>query len=197
MHPLDHHAMARLARTLYESGLGPREVLRECYGVEFPEEFFVIAEAAPQLMTRFTILPWALARGGPPPTTAPLDRLDRKVIDRDPDLIPLCLCLGVDEGVLDGALGGEFLCYRRSELAAGRSTVLGVAFEAGPQDPVTARGDSLLSALHGHRVADAVWMEQERRRTAGHSGGGLFDDEDVAAARAVVAEIEDLRRRLT
>jgi hypothetical protein len=200
MHPLDHHAMARLARALYESGLRPRQVLRKCYGVEFPEEFFVISEAELETTDSFTILPWALARtldrGGPPETTAPLDSLERRIMDRDRDLIPLCLCHGADEGTLDGALGGEFLCYRRTELAAGRSTVFGIAFEADPESPITVRGDSLLSALHEHSVADAIWAEQWRRRTAGHSGGSVFDDEDVATFRAIAVEIEELRRRL-
>lgn len=191
----DHQSMARLALALYENGSGPREVLRECYGVGFPEEFFVVSEAMPQLMFHYTILPWALARGGPPRTAGPLDSLERRVLDRDPDLIPLGLCLGDDDGT-GPDLDGEFLCYRRSELAAGRSTLVSVAFEANPEDPITARGSSLLAALHEHHVANATWTEQERRRTAGHSGGSVFDDEDVVAARECVADIEELRRRV-
>ncbi len=195
----DHHALARFAHALYKSGLGPREVLRECYGVEFPVEFFVISEAEPQLMFRFTILPWALARtpdrGGPPRTAALLDSLDRRVLDRDPDLIPLGLCLGVDDDI-DFGLGGEFLCYRRSELAAGRSAVFSVAFDNTAESPITAWGDSLLEALHEHHAANAVWTGQERRRTAGHSGGSAFDDEDVAAANKCVTDIEALQREV-
>jgi hypothetical protein len=196
----DHHAMARLARALYEAGHDPRQVMRECYGVAFPDEFFAIAEASPQLMFDFTILPWGLARplnrGGPPRTTAPLDSLDRPVLVRDPDLIPLGLCLGVDEGIGTG-LGGHFLCYRRSELAAGRSTVVSVEFRADPDSPITTRADSLLTALHEHHTANATWMAQWRRRTAGHSGGSIWDDEDLAAAQEFVADIEELQRRLT
>jgi hypothetical protein len=48
--PRDYPSMARLARALYETGLGPREVVRDCYGVELPEEFFVLHEADPELM---------------------------------------------------------------------------------------------------------------------------------------------------
>ena len=198
--PVDHHAMARRARALYEAGRDPREVIRECYGVDFPDEFFVVAEATPRLMFNYTVLPWGLAqpldRGGPPQTTDPLDRLDRPVLVRDPDLIPLGLCLGVDEGIGAG-LGGHFLCYRRSELAAGRSTVVSVDFHADPDDPITPRADSLLAALHAHLTENEIWMTQWRHRTAGHSGGSVWDDEDLAAARQFVVAVEDLRRRLT
>jgi hypothetical protein len=198
--PFDHHAMARRARALYEAGRDPREVMRECYGVAFPDEFFVIAEASPELMFDFTVLPWELARpldrGGPPQTAAPLDNLDRRVLDRDPDLIPLGLCLGVDEGIGTG-LGGHVLCYRRSELAAGRSAVVSVEFRTRPDSPITPRANSLLAALHAHLTENVAWMRQERHRTAGHSGGSTWDDEDVAAAEEGVAGVEELRRRLT
>lgn len=193
--------MARLALALYEAGRGPREVLRECYGVEFPDEFFVIAEAAPRLAFTFTVRPWALARpldrGGPSQTNSPMDSLDGKLLVRDPDLIPLGWCLGDDYGTDEEGDGlyGQFLCYRRSELAAGRSTVFSLDFSANQDDPITARPDSLLAALHKHHVANAAWVAAERRRTAGHSGGGL-DDEDVEIAREYVADIEDLRRRV-
>jgi hypothetical protein len=196
--PFDHHAMARNARALYEAGLGPREVMREGYGVAFTDEFFVIAEADPELMFDFTALLWGLARpldrGGPPQTTAPLDTLDRRVLVRDPDLIPLGLCLGVDGGIGAG-LGGHVLCYRRSELAAGRSTVVSLDFHAGPGSPVTTRADSLLAALHAHHIENEAWMTQWRRRTAGHGGGSIWDDEDLAAAHELVVDIEELRRR--
>ena len=198
--PSDHHAMARRARALYEAGRDPREVMRECYGVDFPDEFYVVAEATPRLMFKYTVLPWGLARpldrGGPPQTTAPLDTFERPVLDRDPDLIPLGMCLGVDEGIGAG-LGGHFLCYRRSELAAGRSTVVSIDFQADPDCPITPRADSLLAALHAHLTEDEIRMTQERHRTAGHSGGSTWDDEDLAAAHEFVAKIEELQRRLT
>lgn len=196
--PFNHHAMADKARALYEAGRDSREVMRECYGVAFPDEFFVIAEASPHLMFDFTVLPWGLARpldrGGPPQTTAPMDSLERRVLEHDRDLIPLGLCLGVDEGIGAG-LGGHFLCYRRSELAAGRSTVVSIAFEAGPDSPITVRADSLLAALHAHNVENEAWMTQWRHATAGHSGGSVYDDEDLAAAHEMVADIDELRRR--
>ncbi|MGB3441546.1 MAG: hypothetical protein WBA97_22590 [Actinophytocola sp.] len=198
--------MARLALALYEAGRGPREVLRECYGVRFPDEFFVIAEAAPRLMFHFTVRPWVLARpldrGGPPQTTASMDSLDRKVLARDPDLVPLGVCLGEDEdpdedgnGDEDTGLGDQFLCYRRTELAAGRSTVVSIDYAAGRDASIMTRANSLLAALHEHHIANATWVARERRRTAGHSGGGL-DDEDVDAAHEMVTRIEELQRRV-
>lgn len=42
-----HRPMARLARALYEAGLPPEQVLRECYGVDLPREVFVIAKTNP------------------------------------------------------------------------------------------------------------------------------------------------------
>jgi hypothetical protein len=186
--------MARLARALYETGLDPREVLREHYGVEFPDEFFVISEADPDLLFDFTNQPWELAlpldRGGPPPTTDPMDDLEREILARDPDLVPLGLCLNIDAG-----FGGLFLCYRLSELEAGRSTIFSVEYDVTPESQITRRADSLLAALHEHHTANATWQEGERRRTAGRSGGGV-DDEDVRTARAFVADVEELRRQV-
>lgn len=141
----DYPSMARLARALYETGLGPREVLRECYGVAFPDEFFVLHEANPTLLFLFTNQPANLAvpldRGGPPPTADPMSNSERDALTRDPDLVPLLLCLKAH-----AAFGGRFLCYRLSELAAARSTVFTIEryptrdseITRGPRGPATA-----------------------------------------------------------
>ncbi|MFI9455207.1 hypothetical protein [Amycolatopsis sp. NPDC052450] len=196
----DYPSMARLALALYEAGHSPREVIRECYGVGFPSEFFIVADAAPKLMFQYTVRPWMLARpldrGGPLQTDAPMDSLDGKVLARDPDLVPLGWCLGEDEGTDDEqGLANQILCYRRSELEVGRSTIFGIDFSADQEDPITPRGDSLLAALLKHHVANADWVRWERRRTAGHSGGGL-DDEDVQVANQYVTIIEELLRQV-
>jgi hypothetical protein len=184
--------MARLARALYETGLGPREVLRECYGVPFPDEFFLLAEKKPVLMFDYTYQPWDLAvpldRGGPAEDRT--DDLETDILARDGDLVPLGVCLNMYAG-----FGGLFLCYRLTELAAGRTTVFGVEYDLTPESPVTRCADSLIAGLHEHLTANAAWTESERRRTAGHSGGHV-DDGDVRTARAFVADIEKLRRRL-
>jgi hypothetical protein len=105
----DYPSMARLARALYETGLGPREVLRECYGVEFPAEFFLLHDPDPILLFLFTNQPAKLAvpldRGGPPPNANPMSKCERDAFTRDPDLVPVLLCLDAY-----AAFGGKFLC---------------------------------------------------------------------------------------
>lgn len=191
----DYPSMARLARALYETGLGPREVLRDCYGVDLPNEFLALREANPELLFYFTNrakLAVPLARGGPPPEPSPMDENERAALARDPDLVPLVLCLNNYAG-----FGGMLLCYRLSELAAGRTTVFTIEYDAGPDSEITRRADSLLAALHEHHAANADWAEQERRRTAGHSGGGTVTDEDVTMAHEMVAELEEIRRQVS
>lgn len=70
----DYASMVRAAIALYGEGRTPREVLRELYGVGFPEEFFLLAQADPytlDLSVDLTWQPWELAtspdEGGPAP----------------------------------------------------------------------------------------------------------------------------------
>ncbi|VVJ17202.1 Uncharacterised protein [Amycolatopsis camponoti] len=190
----DYPAMARLARALYETGLGPREVLRECYGVEFPTEFFVLHDPDPVLLFHFTNQPANLAvpldRGGPPPAANPMSKNERAVFARDPDLLPVVLCLNNYAG-----FGGKFLCYRLSELAAGRATVFAIEYHPTRESEITRVADSLLAALYEHHTAHLAWVEEEERATAGHSGGGTVDEEDLAVAQEYLVHIEDLRRQ--
>ncbi|GHE30144.1 hypothetical protein GCM10017673_35980 [Streptosporangium violaceochromogenes] len=188
----DYPSMIRLARALYETGLGPREVLYECYGVAFPDEFFVLA-TKPVLMFDYTYQPWDLAvppdRGGPEDDET--DELEADILARDADLVPLGVCLNMYAG-----FGGLYLCYRLTELAAGRATVFSIEYDVSPDSPITRRADSLLAALHEHLTANAAWVESERHRTIGHSGGHV-DDSDVRVAHKFVADIEELRRRVS
>lgn len=186
--------MTRLARALYERGLGPREVLRECYGVAFPDEFFVLAQARPVLMFEYTYQPWDLAvplsSGGPPPGRT--DDLETDILARDADLVPL----GVIHSI-GNAFGGMFWCYRVTELAAGRSTIYTIEYDVTQDSPVTLLTDSLLAALHRHHVDGAESLARERERTLGYrSGGGEVDDDEVSTARLFVERIEELRRRV-
>ncbi|MGB3439477.1 MAG: hypothetical protein WBA97_12065 [Actinophytocola sp.] len=191
----DYPSMARLARALYETGLGPREVLRECYGVELPDEFFLLHEVDPELMFHFTNQPAKLAvsldRGGPP-EASPMSKNERDVFVRDPDLLPVVLCVNNYAG-----FGGKFLCYRLSELGAGRPTVFVVEYYPTAGSPVTRAGDSLLAGLHAHHTAHLAWLEKEERATASHSGGGTVTEESLTVAQEFLLEIEDLRRRLS
>jgi hypothetical protein len=97
----DYSSMARLAHALYEHGLSVPEVMRECYGVDLPLEFVVLAEAdlwRPGLLVVCTDQPWWLAvppaRGGPVAAADPSDGVERKLLALDPDLLPLAYTLG-------------------------------------------------------------------------------------------------------
>lgn len=81
----DYPAMSHRARSLHERGLTPEQVLRECYGIDCPREFFVICESEPtrlSLPVDFTNQPWKLAvplaSGGPRPTPDSMDRSERR-----------------------------------------------------------------------------------------------------------------------
>ncbi|WP_084734968.1 hypothetical protein [Actinophytocola xinjiangensis] len=191
----DYPSMARLARALYGTGLGPREVLRECYGVDLPDEFFLLYEADPELLFHFTNQPAKLAtpldRGGPPEPN-PMSKNERDVVARDPDLLPIVQCVNDRAG-----FGGKFLCYRLSELEAGRPTVFVVEYYPTADSPVTRAADSLLAGLHAHHTAHLAWLEKEDRATASHSGGGTVTEESLTVAQEFLVEIEDLRRRLS
>lgn len=80
----DYRAMVRRALQLYEAGVESRGVLRSCYGVDFPEEFFVVSESgddALELPIDYTNQPWEPAippsRGGPAAEPYPIDELER------------------------------------------------------------------------------------------------------------------------
>ncbi|WP_189160522.1 hypothetical protein [Lentzea pudingi] len=130
----DYASMARLARALHDEGLNPREVLRQCYRVEFPEEFFVIAEAGPftlDLRVDFSNQPWELAvpldRGGPAVSPDSLHEIEQRIYVRDPDLVPLARLVNTD-----ARHGDSVLCYRLDELGAGRATVFSIWREVEP-----------------------------------------------------------------
>lgn len=190
----DYPSMIRLARALYETGLGPREVLRECYGVAFPDEFFVLAETKPVLMFDYTYQPWDLAvppdRGGPAEDGT--DDLETDILARDADLVPLGVCYSIGD-----AFGGMSWCYRLTELAAGRATVFSIEYDVTPESPVTLVTDSLLAALRRHHMEGAESLAAERERTLGYrSGGGKVSDEEVETAQLFVERVDELRRRV-
>ena len=191
----DYASMARLARALYAAGFRPREVLRRCYGVVFPEEFFVIAEAAPlALLMVYTNQPWELAvppdRGGLRPVPHLTDEIERKIFTRDPDLVPLAVILEPHT-----RLYGTVLCYRLADLRAGRSTVFGVGREVTPSDTAERLGDSLLGVLHGHHVDVLRWHE-ERFGHPSNRGAGSIELSDLAQVRSLLERVEELQRQV-
>lgn len=192
----DYASTARLARALYAAGLGPREVVRDCYdGVGFPEEFFVLADAGPvslDLMVRFTGVPWRLAvppdRGGVPERPDPAADTVRRVFARDPDLVPLFVAVNNDV-----RHGGRVHCYRLTELRAGRTSVFGVGEAVEAHTGIERSGDSLLGVLEEHHTRYADWLE-EQMRDPDSIRSDAIDEELVAEIRESAEVVARLRR---
>ncbi|MFJ1646069.1 hypothetical protein [Streptomyces sp. NPDC088258] len=194
----DYASMAHLARALYETGLGPREVIRECYGTDFPEEFFLLARKNPymlDLLIDFTNQPWRLAiplsQGGPPPEPDSQDRIERRAFAYDPRLVPLALPLG-----LDTALKGRVVCYHLDELRVGCPTTFGIWKTAGIDDETECYDGSLLEILHQHH-ADFLRRLTSRSNLPSNRGTGAVDNEAIEDAQDILNRIEALQHELT
>lgn len=191
----DYGSMTRLARALYGTGLGPRDVLRECYGVDFPPEVFVLVEGGLwrlDLRARFTDQPWQLAvppeLGGPSARITSMADTERRLLAEDPDLMPLCRVPAVEFDTPD-----QVVCYRLGELRAGRSTVFALPRTAAAGAAVRC-GDSLLEVLHGEHVRAVRRLERERDDPS-NWGAGAVDDEEVEEAHEALERVRELRRR--
>ncbi len=189
--------MARLARALYEKDLSPQEVLKECYGVRFPPEFFVVAAAGPyslDLLTMFTNQPWQLAvplsRGGPAEKADSMEPTERKLFALDSDLVPLVRLLGHGAGSQGDNL---ILCYRLTELSAGRATVFDVREKARRPNETARRGESLLTVLHEHHEQDLRQVRWQQEQP-GNWRAGSVDEEQVAESKEMLDLIEALQR---
>jgi len=195
----DYRSMARLARALYESGETVRRVLRECYGVEFPEELLAIVDARARRRAphaQFTNQPWRLAvplgQGGPAPEPHGLEVIEQRTFAVDPALVPLLVLRNPDS-----VHGNSLLCYRLDELAAGRSTVIGLrAFwyrdSVAIPEPY---GDSLVGVLHEHFAENAHRLERELDSPS-NRGAGSIDPTYVSDAQGALARVEDIERQL-
>jgi hypothetical protein len=193
----DYASMARFARALHRHGLGPREVLRECYGVSLPEEVFVITNARPlrpRLLMDLTNQPWLLVlpteRGGLPDEPYGDYEVERELFHRDPDLLPLAILLDAD-----GELGDLVACYRLSDLSVGRTTVFGCHLTHVLDDKVSRLGDSLLEELHRHVTEHLRQVEHEVDQP-GNWGAGSLDERNIASARQMVDRVEELQREV-
>ncbi|MFH9662580.1 hypothetical protein ACH4NF_31535 [Streptomyces sp. NPDC017248] len=197
-----HYAsMARLARALYGSGLGHREVLRECYGVAFPEELFVVVDAglwSLNLLAYFTNQPWQLAipldRGGPTDTPDPMADAEALILARDPDLVPL-----LQIPAADAADDDRIICYRLAELRAGRPTVFSLDAGAYPTTDVREGaavrcGESMLAVLYEEHSSSLRSLEQEWE-SPWNRGAGSVSGGEVTSARASLELVEELRRK--
>jgi hypothetical protein len=189
--------MVRLAQALYAVGLSSRAVLSRCYGVDFPEELFVVTDAGPlkrHLSVYFASQPWLLAippeRNGPWPVPNWLEEVEQRIFGRDPDLMPLALLFGSET-----RYGDDILCYRLTELRSHHTTIFRIGSMADPEDEVVRYGDSLLEALHTHQTEHLRKLEW-RSKQPWNRGAGSVDREEVTQARAAVEVVEELRRRL-
>jgi hypothetical protein len=189
----DYDSMAALARALHGAGRAAPEVLRACYGVAFPDELFALAAAraadrAPPAL--YTNQPWKLAipltSGGPPPRSPAIDELEQAALALDPDLIPLLILEGPDF-----VHGSALLCYRLSELRAGRATIIGLPRDVDGASPPRRHGDSLLGVLHEH-FADAVRRLDKEFQGPYNRGAGALDEVELRGAHADLARIDAL-----
>ncbi|MFI0820868.1 hypothetical protein ACH4TX_32710 [Streptomyces sp. NPDC021098] len=202
----DYASMARLARALYASGLGPREVLREAYGTDFPDEVFVLVGAglsSLDLLAYFTHQPWQLAvppgqdgpeEGGSEEDPGPLAETELLVLALDPDLLPLAQIPAATSAGDD-----RIVCYRIEELRAGRTTVHCLRAAPYPyselRDTEAVRcGDSLLEVLYEVH-ADGLRRLEEELHQPWNRGAGSVDPGEVEQARATLDLVEELRRR--
>jgi hypothetical protein len=92
--------------------------------------------ATPHLMATFARQPWDLGappgQGGPPPShTGTTESAERRIFDRDPDLVPLMELIG--EGT---NLRRTVICYRLTELRLGDTTVFGINKKATVRDQI-------------------------------------------------------------
>lgn len=193
----DCSAMMRQALRLYGSGLRPAEVLRRCYGVRFPREFFVVAET-PEVTEELHIMlfnqPWQMAvppeRGRPwASALCEEEKQEQALLARDRDLLPLLVPLGLRE-----RHGGKTVGYRISELAAGRTTVFALPRDARHDSPIEPVGDSLLALLHEHHT-DAYKAVRDQYHAPSNRGAGMVDADEVDEFAALVRNVEDLRHR--
>jgi hypothetical protein len=192
-------SMARLARALYARGLGPRDVIRGCYGVDFPAEFFATTRewlARPGLLVHFTDLPWELTRppgeGGVSSSPSKfMASAERRILARDPDLVPLMQLIGHLT-----KLQCTVICYRLTELRAGGTTVFGITEKPRPHDPIVHCGDSLLAVLHAHHVDYLQQMEWILDQPW-NFGFGALDQRAVDQSRLLVGKVEALQREVS
>lgn len=187
--------MAARVQVLYDQGWSAREALAGCYGVELPEEVFVIADSEIPAMPDYyqANQPWRLITGPgrdpvlPAPHTP--EKYEKAVADLDPDLLPLVRLDGED---LEH--GDSMLCYRLSDLARGATTVYGIegavwtVQEALPA-VIPRYGDSLLDVL-AEFYAD-FHAEMEERY---HRPGPGIPDEMLDAARSITEEVNRIKR---
>lgn len=191
----DYVAMANVARKLLEKGCSREEILRACYGVDFPEELFVLVEMNeedrepnllffPRPFGLLTPLEW----GGPSVKTGIFEELQARLSAFDPGLIALVILYGDHYDY-----SGSVLCYHRAELAQGRSTVFGFQRDLTDVTALKRYGDSLASVVHEALEDHARRLAKEWEHPSNRGAGSLDEEElrgaedDLARATAWIA----------
>lgn len=189
----DYSAMMQFAIGLHEQGLAPRDVLRRCYGVDFPEEFYAVIEAGPDLLDwggERTDFPWQLLfppeRGGPAGEPF-LARIERTIHEHNPDLVPL-----IDLNGPRTRYGGKVVCYQLSHLAADRPDV--VVVDPNPPVDVVGRGDSFLGLLREH-YADRIDDMHQALTDPRNARAPLVEPDDMDEAASYLRRVEELIER--
>lgn len=147
------------------------------------------------LLAKWANQPWQLAvpldRGGPAPRADTYEPKERRLRDLDPDLLPLAFLIRPGIDVEDDGL---VLCYRLTELAAGRSAIFGVREETNSPSGVTRRGDSLLAVLHRHHTDYLHELEEESENTEDKGEYDFVAPEELREVRALVNRMETFQR---
>lgn len=193
----DYESMARLAKELLQQGRSPREVLRLMYGVEFPEEFLLLAQAGPWnlgLAVEYSNQPWKFATrledGGPSLRPDSMDKYEQKILALNPQLLPLAR---LRNRVIKH--GDSVICYHLGELAANRATIFGIQGVKAVGEEAVRYGESLLTVLHEHHVDRHRQLLWEYRLPS-NRGAGSVDRDDVEEAAKDVEKIESLQQQL-
>lgn len=190
----DYTSMSRLAQALYRDGFSPRMVVRECYGVDFPEEFFILSETGPYDLPfpmDFMNQPWKLATtNGSLHGADSWEETEKAIFSRDPDLVPLVALLNPD-----AAHGDLVVCYRLGELEASRTTIYGIEEAVDPSDEIVHCGASLLTVMHEYQTDIYRNLDRQSRQPSNRDTGSVGNAR-VSEARSWLNYIEELQCRV-
>src|SRR6266508_2612080 len=197
----DYRSMVRFAVALAEHGHDDRAIIRMCYGVDCPDEFFMLSRHHWQRYALATNLPWQLIappqqrRQSPDPDS--MWRVELEAYAIDPGLVPIDY---LEDDYAE--YGSALICYHLDELAAGRSTIFGLDDRYGdhvrtfPPGTVPERyGPSWLAVLHGYE-RDKLRIVEEHYADLSNRGFGSIERKDVEKQLAEVRFVEELQVRL-
>jgi hypothetical protein len=121
-----------------------------------------------------------------------MEPTERRLFSLEADLVPLVRLLGHGAGSEgDNAV----LCYRLTELSAGRATIFDVREKARRRNEIERRGDSLLAVLREHHENDLRQVRWQREQP-GNWGAGSVDEEQVAESQEMLDVVEELQREV-